>query len=158
MDERELLKKILDDLAASVPADQPVVMINLLRYRAVADYPDGREKGSVTGRQAYERYSQLTLPHLLRVGGRLIWRADGRACLIAPPGERWDEALLVRYPSRAAFERMITDANYQAGAIHRTAALEDSRLIATTSPRHIGRLLWWVVALVARFRRTTAAP
>jgi uncharacterized protein (DUF1330 family) len=153
MEPDQLLKKILNDLSEKVPDGKPVVMINLLRFRDRANYPAGSGNEPVTGRQAYERYSQLTLPHLIKVGGRLIWRADARACLIAPAGEHWDEALLVEYPSRSAFERMITNTDYQAGTIHRTAALEDSRLIATISPQRIGRIVWWVVRLMAWFRR-----
>jgi uncharacterized protein (DUF1330 family) len=154
MDERELLKHVLDELHAKVPDGQPVVMINLLRYRATAAYPIGSGMEEVTGREAYDRYTQLTLPHLGKVGARPIWRANAQACLFAPEGERWDEAILVRYPSRSAFERMITNPDYQAGTIHRTAALEDSRLIPTTAPQQIGRVAWWVVRLVSRFRRS----
>jgi uncharacterized protein (DUF1330 family) len=153
MDENELLKRILGDLSEKLPEGKPVVMINLLRFRDVALYPAGSGQEQITGRQAYERYSRLTLPHLLKVGGRLIWQADARASLIAPRGEDWDEVLLVRYPSRSAFERMITNPDYQTGVIHRTAALEDSRLIATTSPRRIGRIAWWVITTALRFRR-----
>jgi uncharacterized protein (DUF1330 family) len=137
-----------------VPDGQPVVMLNLLRFRDQADYPPGSGIEPATGRQAYERYSQLTFPHLRRVGGRPIWRADARACPIAPQGERWDEVILVHYPSREAFIRMISDPAYQAGTVHRTAALEDSRLIATTSPQPIGRLAWWLLTLSSKFGRT----
>jgi uncharacterized protein (DUF1330 family) len=148
----ELVDEILNRLSAAVPDGEPVVMVNLLRYRAWADYASGAEKGQITGRQAYERYTQLTLPFLRKVGGRPLWRADGRACPIAPKGEHWDEVILVRYPSRAAFGRMVSDPDYQSGTIHRTAALEDSRLIACTSPQKIGRLAWWLLKLSAKLR------
>jgi uncharacterized protein (DUF1330 family) len=153
MDERELLKQILDELHAKVPDGQPVVMINLLRYRATAVYPAGSGMKQVTGREAYEHYTRLTIPHLIKVGARPIWRAAAQACFFAPEGESWDDAVLVRYPSRSAFERMITNPDYQAGTMHRTAALEDSRLIPTTSPQQIGRVAWWVIKLVSTFRR-----
>ncbi len=58
--------------------------------------------------------------------------AHPRAVLLGPTTERWDDALLVQYPSKQAFLRMIGDPDYQAITVHRTAALEDSRLIATT--------------------------
>ena len=47
--------------------------------------------------------------------------------------ERWDEILLVEYPSAAAFAAMVTSPEYKAIVFHRTAALEDSRLVATTA-------------------------
>ncbi len=50
---------------------------------------------------------------------------------IAVDGEEWDDALLVRYPSKQAFLGMVTKPDYQKDAVHRTAALLDSRLIAT---------------------------
>ena len=61
------------------------------------------------------------------------------ACLIAPEGEDWDDALLVQYPSRNAFLRIVSSAEYQAIACHRTAAIVDSRLIATVATRDDGK-------------------
>jgi uncharacterized protein (DUF1330 family) len=153
MEPIEQLKPIVDQLSADVPDGQPIVMVNLLRYRERADYPPGTTKESLTGRQAYEHYSRLTIPHLRRVGGRPIWRGDARTTFFAPAGERWDEVILVRYPSRSAFVQMISNPNYQAGTIHRTAALADSRLIATTGPQGIGRIAWWLFGLTAAGRR-----
>jgi uncharacterized protein (DUF1330 family) len=153
MEPTEVVAGILDELAAKVPDGRPVVMVNLLRYRERAVYPPGTVTDAVTGRQAYERYSQLTIPHLRKVGARPIWRADARGSLFAPEGETWDEVILVRYPSRAAFARMISNPDYQAGSVHRTAALQDSRLIPTVAPQPIGRVAWWLLALVSRFRR-----
>jgi uncharacterized protein (DUF1330 family) len=153
MEPIEQVRAVLDQLAAAVPDGQPVVMVNLLRYRERADYPAGTVKEPVTGRQAYEHYSHLTIPHLRKVGGRPIWRADARTTFFAPVGERWDEVILVRYPSRSAFGQMISNPDYQAGTIHRTAALEDSRLIATTAPQGIGRIAWWLFGLTAAARR-----
>ncbi len=92
------------------------------------------------------------LPFLSAVGGRPIWRGKVGDCVIAPPGEHWDDALLVEYPSRGAFERMVADPGYQAIMGLRTAALDDSRLIATRAPQHIGRLGWWLFKLFAARR------
>ena len=54
-----------------------------------------------------------------------------RASVIAPDTEEWDETVLVQYPSREAFLGMIESEAYLAISPHRTAALLDSRLIAT---------------------------
>ena len=51
--------------------------------------------------------------------------------LIAPEEEEWDDVVLVEYPSRDAFVKMVESAEYQAVSPHRTAGLLDSRLIAT---------------------------
>jgi uncharacterized protein (DUF1330 family) len=142
----------LQDLARLVPDGQPVVMINLLRFREWAEYPPGMETEKQSGRQAYERYGQHVLPFLMAVRGRPIWRGQASCMVIAPAGERWDEAILVEYPSRGAFESMILNPAYQAGLVHRTAGLEDTRLIATTAPQHIPRLAWWLIKLSWKLR------
>lgn len=138
----------LEEFARQVPDGQPIVMINLLRYREWAALEGER----LTGRQCYERYAQAILPILIAVGGRLVWRGQPRCSVIGPEGERWDDAVLVAYPSRSDFERMVTKPEYQARAALRTAALEDSRLIATTAPQHIGRVAWWLLKLSVRAR------
>jgi len=119
---RESFKQLFE----RVPALGPVVMLNLLAFREMAT--DGQR----TGRQAYADYSKAVAPLLAAAGGRVHWFADAHHALIAPPGESWDEVLLVEYPSRDAFVGMIQSPAYAAIVHHRTAALRDSRLIATT--------------------------
>ncbi len=113
--------------------DGPVVMINLLRYRERADYPPGFDAEPCSGREAYQRYGALVGSHLASVGGRMLWLGSVQASVIAPDQERWDDAILVEYPSRKAFLQMATNPEYLQVARHRTAALDDSRLIATTT-------------------------
>ena len=127
----------LDDIqrfARETPDDAPIVMLNLLRFRDRADY-GAAPGGGVTGRKAYGRYSKAVLPLLFEVGGLPLWMGNARASVIAPEGESWDEVVLVHYPSRAAFVRMVTSEAYQAIMHHRTAALSDSRLIETRAVR-----------------------
>jgi len=109
----------------------PLIMINLLRYRERARYPDGFEAEPCTGREAYERYGAVAAQRVAAAGGRLLWMGRVSASVIAPDGEEWDDAILVEYPSREAFLKMIADPAYQAAAPHRTAALADSRLLAS---------------------------
>jgi uncharacterized protein (DUF1330 family) len=104
-----------------------VVMLNLLRFKDQADGIDSAD--GISGRAAYERYGLAVVPHLDRVGGRVLHMADSGAGVIGPAGEEWDMLLLVRYPSRAAFLAMIADPDYQAIHGHRAAALADSRLV-----------------------------
>ena len=109
----------------------PLVMINLLRYRERAQYPAGAGADPCSGREAYGRYAAVALQKVASVGGRLVWMGRVAASVIAPEGEEWHDAVLVEYPSRKAFLAMIALPDYQAAVLHRTAALEDSRLIAT---------------------------
>lgn len=123
----------LEAFAREASDDPPVVMINLLRYRGAASYAGGFDAEPCSGREAYQRYGAEVAGLIASAGGRVLWMGEARAAVIAPEGERWDDAVLVEYPSRQAFLEMISKPAYQAVAPHRTAALEDSRLIATVT-------------------------
>jgi uncharacterized protein (DUF1330 family) len=104
----------------------PIHMLNLVRLRALAAYPDGRE---ATGAEAYAAYGRESLPVFSRLGGRIVWRGRFELMLIGPAEERWDLAFIAEYPSVAAFVAMIRDPAYREAVKHRQAAVADSRLI-----------------------------
>jgi uncharacterized protein (DUF1330 family) len=109
-----------------------VVMLNLLRYRAIADYstsPELAPASPISGEAAYRIYMQHTMPHLERSGGKVLFFGRGGAFLVGPESERWDAALLVQQDSVSAFLAFASNPEYMAGLGHRTAALEDSRLL-----------------------------
>ena len=109
-----------------------VVMLNLLRFRDVADYsatPDLAPPTPITGQEAYQRYVEHTLPYLQQAGGDVIFVGTGGQVLIGPPDERWDLAILVRHASVEAFLSFASNEDYLAGMGYRMAALEDSRLL-----------------------------
>ena len=109
-----------------------VVMLNLLRLRNVADYsanPDLAPEQPISGAEAYDRYIAHTLPHLAESGGTLQFLGEGGSFLIGPEGERWDRVMLVGQSSVQAFMAFAGNDAYLAGLGHRTAAIEDSRLL-----------------------------
>jgi hypothetical protein len=109
-----------------------IVMLNLLRFRAIADYsraPALSPPKPISGATAFQRYIDHTLPYLKESGGELLFLGDGGAFLIGPPDERWDKAKLVRQSSPESFVAFNSNAGYLAGLGHRIAALEDSRLL-----------------------------
>jgi len=114
---------------SAIPKGVPVVMLNLLKFRETALYPDGAS--DISGREAYGLYSEQAIKHLKDIGGKPIWMGKAHAAVIGPPEEDWDEVLLIKYPSIEKFLEMVMSPSYQDCVIHRTAALEDSRLIAT---------------------------
>lgn len=120
----------LESLVKQFAPDEPVVMLNLLRFRENAEYADEDNEAPCSGREAYARYSKLALNQLAKVEARPEWMGEAMVPVIAPDDEDWDEVLLVRYPSAQAFLSMVSDPEYQAIVHHRTAALADSRLIA----------------------------
>lgn len=123
----------LEVFLAGAQDETPVVMINLLRFREQAAYEPGAGAPPCSGREAYQRYYAVALAKIAEVGGRVLWYGRVGCSLISVQDEQWDEAVLVEYPSRKAFLAMVSQPDYQAAAIHRTAALSDSRLIATTT-------------------------
>jgi len=104
----------------------PIDMLNLVRLRARAAYPDGRE---ASGAEAYAAYGRDSGPVFQRLGGEIVWRGAFEIMLIGPAEERWDHCFIARYPSVAAFVEMIRDPVYREAVKHRQAAVEDSRLI-----------------------------
>ncbi len=117
-----------------LPDDGPIHMLNLVRFRAKAGYADGRE---ATGAEAYAAYGRESGPIFRRLGGRIIWSGDLRLMLIGPETEYWDACFIAEYPDAGAFITMVKDPAYQKAVVHRTAAVEDSRLIRM-APREPG--------------------
>ena len=115
----------------ALPRDEPIHMLNLLRYRAHAAYPDGHENAGKgwSGQRAYEEYGATSGPIFRRVGGTLAWRGTFQTMVTGPDDERWDDGFVAQYPDAAAFLEMIKDPDYQRAVVNRTAALADSRLI-----------------------------
>ncbi|GAB5518469.1 MAG: DUF1330 domain-containing protein [Rhodothermales bacterium] len=116
----------------------PVVMLNLLRFRAEADYsasPELAPAAPISGAEAYERYIAHTLPFLEAAGGTVLFSGMGGPWLIGPAAEQWDRVLLVQHQSAAVFLAFARNPEYLAGMGHRTAALADSRLLPIVKDR-----------------------
>jgi uncharacterized protein (DUF1330 family) len=109
-----------------------VVMLNLLRFREVADYsanPELAPPAPISGAEAYDRYIVHTLPYLKKSGGDLLFMGTGGQFLIGPNDESWDLALLVRQTSVESFMAFAANEAYLSGLGHRTAAVVDTRLL-----------------------------
>lgn len=109
-----------------------IVMLNLMRFREIADYtahPELAPALPISGAEAFDRYVQHTLPFLRESGGELLFLGAGGPFLIGPEDETWDMAMLVRQSSVASFLAFASHEAYLAGIGHRTAAVEDSRLL-----------------------------
>ena len=107
-----------------------VHLLNLIRLRERAAYPDDRK---ASGAEAYQTYGRVSEPVLARLGGKIIWEGRFESMLIGPDDESWDLCFVAEYPSLAAFIEVIRDPVYREAAAHRKAATEDSRLIRLAS-------------------------
>ena len=110
------------------PADQPVVMLNLLRFKERASAPDE----GLTGEEAYQRYVDEMVGFVESKGGRVIWsgRVDGQ--VIGSNAEGFHMAALMEYPSRKAFVEIATSPEVAKFGVHRSAGLEGQWLLATS--------------------------
>jgi uncharacterized protein (DUF1330 family) len=115
----------------ALPADQPIAMINLLRFREAAAYPvdHASHAAGLTGAEAYAAYGRAAAAAFARSGGSQVWLGRPELSLIGPADEAWDLAFIARYESAEAFLAMLHDPAYQQAVIHRQAAVADSRLI-----------------------------
>ena len=104
----------------------PIHMLNLIRLRERADYPDGRE---ATCAEAYAVYGRISEPVFAGLGGRIVWRGALELMMIGPEEERWDICFIAEYPDVNAFVSMIGDPTYREAMVHRQAAAVYSRLI-----------------------------
>jgi uncharacterized protein (DUF1330 family) len=111
--------------------DHPIEMLNLVRFRDHAAYPDDHPLAGagLTGAEAYQHYGTETAPVIERLGASILWRGTMQAMLIGPGDEVWDEMFIARYPTAHAFLEMVTDPVYRQAVIHRQAAVATSRLI-----------------------------
>ena len=119
------------DAFKALPRDTPIQMLNLVRLKALADYPEGHPnhgKG-LSGLDAYREYGRTTAALFKSLGGRQVWAGRPEVVVTGPADERWDLAFIAEYPHAAAFLAMVTNRDYRVFVQHRTAAVEDSRLI-----------------------------
>lgn len=129
-----------DAMAAfrDLPLDQPIAMLNLLRFRERAGYAadvDPAIDHDVSGAEAYAAYGRAAASPFARAGGRQAWLGTPQLTVIGPADERWDLAFIAEYPSGEAFLGMLRDPEYQAAVVHRQAAVADSRLIRCEARR-----------------------
>lgn len=112
-------------LAKTYPRDEPVTMINLIKFK------DKAWNGRETGAECYDRYSKNAMKYLNKVGGRLIWKGECMHTVIGDSQDQPHIVMLVEYPSVDHFLEMIADPEYQKCAEDRTMALEYGGLIAS---------------------------
>ena len=109
----------------------PVVMVNLLRFRAEAVYPDGRPS-DLTGRQAYNLYAAPMQNIIEQGGGKVLFGGDIASLVIGDVEDLWDTCVLVEYPSAAAFAAIVTSPQVAEIGVHRAAGLDGQLLIRAT--------------------------
>ncbi len=110
------------------PADQPVVMINLLKFKPRADAGEG----DASGQEAYGRYAVRMREIVESQGGRFIWAGRIDSMVIGEEDPGFQVAALVEYPSRQKFLEIAGSARVREIGAHRSGGLESQWLLAST--------------------------
>jgi len=110
-------------LIAAYPEAKPFVMVNLLRFKG----PAGEE-----------RYWRQYVPHvteiLRKAGGTTVFEGRTEHLVIGAPSQSWDAVWLVRWPSKAAFFRMVNHPEFAAAQEIRVSSLDSIALLLTSEP------------------------
>lgn len=109
-----------------------VIMLNLLRFKEIADYSqfsDIAPETPITGKEAYQIYINQTLPFLDKSGGEIMLLGKSEHFFIGPMEEKWDLVMIIKQKSLDSFLSFASDPQYQDVIGHRAAAIVDSRLL-----------------------------
>lgn len=117
---REQMKGFFEDDSDN----QPIFMINLLKFREKAEYKDGR-KTSLTGFEAYSLYGKIMEKHLEEIGGELIFKSKVTRMTVGEVEELWDAIAIAKWPSKKVMgeNMMPSDPELLKGYQHREAGL-----------------------------------
>jgi uncharacterized protein (DUF1330 family) len=119
-------------LFKALPRDEPIHMLNFIRLRDMAAYPQAHTCSGLgwTGSQAYDEYIRLINPLIEGLGGGMVWHQTLECMVTGPETFEWDHVFVMGYPSANAFFAMVKDPFYVSDVLpHRTAAVLDSRLV-----------------------------
>lgn len=98
---------------AGVPDNQPVVMLNLLKFSDSGDL--------------YKQYMKAAYPFFVNSGAEILYQGNIIHTFIGDENAaEWDKMLLVKYACKTDFIKMTTAAGYPNAL--RSTALSDSRL------------------------------
>ncbi len=110
-------------LATTPPSeDGPIWMVNLMSYRARADYADGRQS-DITGRQADDAYAPIG--PLKAIGAAPVFLADVDTQFLNDT-PKWDRVGIVKYPSRRSFIEMQSRPDFQELHHHKEAGMAET--------------------------------
>ncbi len=114
------------------PEKGPIYMVNLLKFREKAQYPDGSD-AELSGQEAYARYGAAVAQVITTFGGGIVFMGEVSRLMLGEAEELWDQVAIAWYPSRQAMLDMMQSEEYQAIHVHRDAGLEGQLNIETVN-------------------------
>jgi len=103
--------------------DGPFTMVNLIKYKDQAIYPEDYNGPARTGREAYAHYTGTVGPLIYALGGSVAFQQDRELLFVGDATADADEVIIVNYPSRKAYLNMFHSSAYQNVIVHRKAGL-----------------------------------
>ena len=125
----------IKDFLAHKGANEPVFMLNLLKFKDRATYKDGED---VSGREAYSRYA-TAFSELVKesgIDGGAVWGGNLNAWMIGQgdgannENGEWDAAAIFKYPNAAVMIETVSSDAYRKIHKHRRAGLAGQLLIS----------------------------
>ena len=103
-------------------------MVNLLKFRKKAFYPEGSAFGD-DPMAANDCYNRAIIPQLLKYGGHPVFGSNVMGRFIHPENaDDWDQVAMVRYRSRRDMLKMVVGIAGLGVDIHKWAALEKTQV------------------------------
>ena len=112
-------------------SEEPICMVNLLKFKEKAEYEDGRDT-DLTGREAYALYEEGVKKLLQEIGGGIGFEGDVERLALGEVEELWDVVGLAVWPSRGAMVKVMQSPEMQAISVHRSAGLAGQLNLETT--------------------------
>ena len=110
----------------------PIYMVNLLKFKDLAAYEDGRET-HLSGKEAYQLYGAGVSQLLKEFGGGVVFSGEVSRLMLGEVENLWDEVAIAMYPSRKAMLKMMMSPTMQEIGLHRAAGLQGQLNIETTT-------------------------
>ncbi|QTD57327.1 DUF1330 domain-containing protein [Parasphingorhabdus cellanae] len=117
----------------TLPENEPVTLINFFKLNETANYPARSDtfETSVSGEEAFNRYAEVSVPTMERVGGKFLHVGPFSGMFIGEE-EHWDIVAIGAYPDLHALVSLYSDEGYRAAFIHRTAACARQKVLVAT--------------------------
>jgi len=109
------------DMGTREPSqDGPIFMVNLMKYRAQADYQgEAGAAEAISGKEADDRYAPVDV--LEKIGATVVFFGD---VVSQSSPDEWDRVGIVKYASRRSFIEMQSRRDFQDKHVHKEAGMD----------------------------------
>ena len=108
--------------------DGPIWMVNLMKYREIADYGDGRES-NISGQEADDLYAPMAV--LADIGAEIVFAGNVETQLLGD-SPKWDRIAVVNYPTRRSFLKMSSRKYFQEKHVHKESGMQTTIVMGCT--------------------------